>query len=120
MNAAQAKHPFSMSPGKPLAAFEEEVLPAAVEKGIGVIAMKVMGQSSIVGQGAGKATPEELIRYDLSLPIAACDIGHTSIPILEQNVAAARRFAPMSSGEMAALKARTGAKRSRLSGDATV
>ena len=106
MNAAQAKHPLSMSPGKPLAAFEEEVLPAAVEKGIGVIAMKVMGQSSIVGQGAGKATPEELIRYDLSLPIAACDIGHTSIPILEQNVAAARRFAPMSSGEMAALKAR--------------
>lgn len=106
MNAAQAKHPLSMSPGKPLAAFEEEVLPAAVEKGIGVIAMKVMGQSSIVGQGEGKATPEELIRYDLSLPIAACDIGHTSIPILEQNVAAARRFAPMSSGEMAALKAR--------------
>ena len=68
--------------------------------------MKVMGQATIVGTGEGQATPEELIRYDLSLPVASCDIGHTSLPILEQNVAAARSFTPMSSGEMAALRNR--------------
>ena len=106
LNAAQAVHPLSMTPGEPLAAFENEVLPAAVEKGIGVIAMKVMGQATIVGNGEGQTTPEELIRYDLSLPIASCDIGHTSLPILEQNVAAAKSFTPMSSGEMAALRSR--------------
>jgi uncharacterized protein len=112
LNAAQSSHPLSMTPGKPLAGFEEEVLPAATEKGIGVIAMKVMGQQSLVGDGAGKAPPEELIRYVLSLPIAAAEIGHTSIEILEQNVAAARNFTPMSSAEIASLRA-------RLSGSAT-
>lgn len=106
LNAAQATHPLSMTPGEPLSAFENEVLPAAVHKGIGVIAMKVMGQAQIVGTGAGQASPEELIRYDLSLPVASCDIGHTSLPILEQNVAAARSFTPMSSAEMAALRTR--------------
>lgn len=106
LNAAQSSHPLSMTPGKPLAGFEEEVLPAANKKGVGVIAMKVMGQQSLVGEAAGKASPEELIRYVLSLPVAAADIGHTSIDILEQNVAAARSFTPMSSGEMASLRAR--------------
>lgn len=112
LNAAQASHPLSMTPDRPLAAFEEEVLPAAVEKGIGVIAMKVMGQQNLVGEGDGKAAAEELIRYVLSLPVAACDIAHTSLEILEQNVAAARSFTPMSEGEMASL-------RSRLSPSAT-
>jgi aryl-alcohol dehydrogenase-like predicted oxidoreductase len=107
LNAAQTSHPLSMAPGEPLAAFEEEVLPAAVAKGIGVNAMKVMGQGNLVGDAAGSA--EELIRYVLSLPISTAVIAHTSLPILEQNVAAARSFHPMDEGEKAAL-------RSRLSG----
>ena len=78
----------------------------SVAKGIGVVAMKVMGQATIVGGGNGRATAEELVRYDLSLPVASCNIGHTSLPILEQNVSAARGFTPMSGGEMAALRAR--------------
>lgn len=112
LNAAQASHPLSMTPGKPLAAFEDEVLPEAIEKGIGVIGMKVMGQQSLVGEGSGKGSAEALIRYVLSLPVAAAEIGHTSVEILEQNVAAARSFTPMSAAEMASL-------RSRLSGSAT-
>jgi uncharacterized protein len=106
LNAAQSSHPLSMAPGRPLAAFEEEVLPEATKKGIGVIAMKVMGQQSLVGEGPGRGSAEELIRYVLSLPVAAAEIGHTSIEILEQNVAAARSFTPMSGGEMASLRAR--------------
>jgi aryl-alcohol dehydrogenase-like predicted oxidoreductase len=73
--------------------------------------MKVMGQQSLVGEGPGKAPAEELIRYVLSLPVTAAEIGHTSVEILEQNVAAARSFTPMSHAEMASL-------RSRLSGSA--
>lgn len=109
LNAAQTSHPLSMTPGEPLAAFEEKVLPAAVRKGIGVNAMKVMGQGNLVGDAAGSA--DELIRYVLSLPVATAVIAHTSLPMLEQNVAAARSFRPMDEGEKAAL-------RSRLSGAA--
>lgn len=105
LNAAQSAHPLSMTPDKPLAAFEQEVLPAARSKGVGVIAMKVMGQANLVS-GEVRARPEELIRYVLSLPVASLDIAHTSLDILEQNVAAARSFRPMSSAEMNALRAR--------------
>ena len=106
LNAAQATHPLSMTPGKPLADFEDKVLPAAVNKGLGVIAMKVVGQGSIIGEGEGKASPEELLRYALSLPVATVNISHTSLPILEQNVAAARAARPMDGEEMAELRAR--------------
>ena len=109
LNAAQTSHPLSMTPGEPLAAFEEKVLPAAVRKGIGVNAMKVMGQGNLVGDTAGSA--DELIRYVLSLPVATAVIAHTSLPMLEQNVAAARSFRPMDEDEKTAL-------RSRLSGAA--
>jgi len=106
LNAAQSSHPLSMTPDEPLPAFEDEVLPAAVEKGIGVIAMKVMGQGNLVGSEKRKAAPEDLIRYALSLPVATLDISHTSIAILEQNAAAARSFRPMSGGEVGALRER--------------
>jgi len=111
LNAAQTSHPLSMTPGEPLTAFEEKVLPAAVSKGIAVNAMKVMGQGNIVGGGEGAGSADELIRYVLSLPVATAVIAHTSLPILEENVAAARSFRPMDEGEKAAL-------RSRLSGAA--
>jgi aryl-alcohol dehydrogenase-like predicted oxidoreductase len=104
LNAAQASHPLSMTPGEPLADFENKVLPAAVKKGMGVIAMKVVAQGTLLGEG--KATPEELIQYALSLPVATVNIGHTSLEILEQNVAAAKSFKPMTGEEMAELRTR--------------
>ena len=106
LNAAQASHPLSMSPGEPLGGFEKDVLPAARKKGIAVIAMKVMGQGSLVGEGTSRARADELIRYALSLPVASVEIAHTSPEILKANVAAARTFRPMTSKEMAALRAR--------------
>lgn len=106
LNAAQAAHALSMTPGKPLAAFEKDVLPAARRKGVGVIAMKVMGQGSLVGTGENRAEADELIRYALSLPVASLDIAHTSLEILEANVAAARSFRPMNGERMAALRSR--------------
>lgn len=99
LNAAQASHPLSMAPDKPLAGFESAVLPAALAKKMGVVAMKVMGQGNLIGSAA-RLTPQALIRYALSLPVASVEISHTSIPILEENVAAARNFQPMSEAEM--------------------
>lgn len=111
LNAAQSTHPLSMTPAQPLAEFEDKVLPAANKKNVGVIAMKIMGQGSIVGKGEGKASPDELIRYALSLPVATIEISHTSLPILEQNVTMAKSVRPMIEVEMANL-------RLRLSGEA--
>jgi aryl-alcohol dehydrogenase-like predicted oxidoreductase len=99
LNAAQAAHPLSMAPDHPLAGFEKDVLPAATSKKMGVVAMKVMGQGTLVGDRA-RATPQALIRYALSLPVASVEISHTSLSILEQNVAAARSFQPMDEAEM--------------------
>jgi aryl-alcohol dehydrogenase-like predicted oxidoreductase len=104
LNAAQASNPYSMSPGQPLAGFEREALPAARKKGVAVIAMKVMGQGALVGAGPDRARADELIRYALSLPVASVDIAHTSLEMLEANVAAARSFRPMDAQEMAALR----------------
>ncbi len=106
LNAAQSAHPLSMSPDRPLAGFEKEVLPAARRKGVAVIAMKVMGQGNLVGGGDNRADPGQLLRYALSLPVASVEIAHTSLEILEANVAVARNFRAMDAAEMAALRLR--------------
>lgn len=106
LNASHAAHPLSMDPGKPIRGFETEVLPAARRKGVAVIAMKVMGQNTLVGDGPGEARAGELIRYALSLPVASVEIAHTSLEMLEANVAAARGFRAMTGDEMAALRER--------------
>ena len=106
LNAAAASHPLSMSPGQPIEGFEKDVLPAAQKKGVAVIAMKVMGQGTIVGDGGGRARAEELIRYALSLPVSSAEIAHTNLEILDANVTAARNFRPMAGDEMAALRGR--------------
>jgi hypothetical protein len=67
--------------------------------------MKVMGQGQLVGEGA-RVTPRDLVRYALSLPVASAEISHTSIPILEANVAAARSFEPMQDAQMGELRQR--------------
>lgn len=105
LNAAQASHPLSMTPDRPLAGFETDVLPAAVAKKMGVVAMKVLGQGNLLTAPA-RATPQELIRYALSLPVDSVEISHTSLPILEENVAAARNFQPMDAAEMGELRRR--------------
>ncbi|MDD1708677.1 MAG: aldo/keto reductase [Methanoregulaceae archaeon] len=58
-----------------LGGFSDEVIPAARERGIGVIAMKVMGGGSYISPESG-LSPESLIRYalsqDVDLVIAGC------------------------------------------------
>lgn len=81
----------------PVGGFEEVALPVANKKGLGVIAMKVFGQEQLLDYAA----PEQLLRYSLSLPVAAAVAGMPKREHLLQNVEIARNFKPLSKEEQA-------------------
>jgi aryl-alcohol dehydrogenase-like predicted oxidoreductase len=85
--------------------FETQVLPEANRRGIAVLGMKSLGGSGeMVVKGA--ITPEEGLRYAMSLPVATTISGIDSVAVLKQNLAIARNFTPMANDEMAALRER--------------
>ena len=72
--------------------FAQVALPAAIEKNMGVLAMKVM--RNIVGVSA---TAEELMSYALSLEgTASACIGHYGQNVLEENADLVKNFGPSS------------------------
>jgi uncharacterized protein len=72
--------------------FERFALPVATRKKMGVIAMKVFGQEQLLGA----APVEKLLSYALSLPVSLASVGMPHLEHIEQNVAFARAFKPMS------------------------
>jgi uncharacterized protein len=85
--------------------FEQQVLPELNRRGIAPLGMKSMGGSGeMVRHGA--VTPQEALRYAMSLPVAVTVSGMESIGVLEQNLAIASGFQPMSSAEMQKLRDR--------------
>jgi aryl-alcohol dehydrogenase-like predicted oxidoreductase len=85
--------------------FETQVLPEANRRGLAVFGMKSLGGSGeMVTRGA--ITPEEGLRYAMSLPVATTISGIDSLDVLEQNLAIARDFQPLSDSEMASLRDR--------------
>ncbi len=85
--------------------FEKNVLPEAKRRGIAVLGMKSMGGSGeLISNGV--ATPEEALRYAMSLPVATTISGMDSLEILAQNLAIARNFKPMSTAELQSLRDR--------------
>jgi predicted aldo/keto reductase-like oxidoreductase len=76
--------------------FESLALPVANSKKMGVIAMKIFAQDQIVG----KAPVQDLIRYSLSLPVTACVLGMPKLEFIEENLAVAKAFKPMSRRDM--------------------
>jgi aryl-alcohol dehydrogenase-like predicted oxidoreductase len=85
--------------------FEKLVLPEAQKRGIAVLGMKSLGGSGeMVTSGA--ITPEEGLRYAMSLPVATTISGMDSMVVCEQNLAVARAFTPMTGDEMKALRER--------------
>ena len=91
----------TFNPTKERLAYEESFLPAARQKGLGIIAMKTMGGAMrfdhigttgvpgvLVGDGAGKTTPENLLRYALSLPLHTAICGMRDYAQLRQDLAA--------------------------------
>lgn len=81
--------------------FELVALPVARQKNLGILAMKVMGQEALIGDGSGKGEPQKLMQYALSLPgIAAAVVGMPKVEFIRQNIAWARAFQPMPKAEM--------------------
>jgi len=85
--------------------FEKLVLPVLVEKNIGVLAMKTMGDGNFLRSGV--ITPIECLHYSMSLQSSTVITGCDSMRILEQALNAARSFAPMSETARAGLLAKT-------------
>jgi aryl-alcohol dehydrogenase-like predicted oxidoreductase len=85
--------------------FEQHVLPELVKRGIAPLGMKpISGHGDAVKQGV--ITPEESLRYAMSLPVAVTITGMEKPEILRQNLQLAQNFQPMSPAEMQALRDR--------------
>ncbi len=80
--------------------FEGTALVAARKKNLGIIAMKVMGQELLLGEGPGKADAASLLRYSMSLPVTAAVVGMPALEMLEKNLEVARNFSPLSEAEL--------------------
>ena len=102
---------MAMNPARALR-FEEQALPAAKRKNLGVILMKVTAQEKLLG--AGGAPAEALLRYAWSLPVSTVVCGMPKLEFLEANVASARAFNPMSPADMDALRTRLEGKQAVL------
>jgi predicted aldo/keto reductase-like oxidoreductase len=79
--------------------FESIAMPVALKKGMGLTAMKVFAQEKLLG----KAAPEMLIRYAMTLPIAAAVVGMPKLDFLKANIAVAKSFHPLTREEMQTL-----------------
>jgi hypothetical protein len=109
-------------------AFTEQLLPLAVEKQMGIVGMKVPARGRILaswtpplleaqqhsweGQAVISTSPgtlhmREAVYWTPSQPVSTIIIGCDSIPQLEENVALAKEFTPLSQQQQAELTART-------------
>ena len=86
--------------------FAKEIVPICQEQGIAIIAMKSFADGQIFKSGSG-VTPEEALRYTMSLPIATVVSGMESLEILNQNLEITRNFTPLTDAEREAILART-------------
>jgi hypothetical protein len=73
--------------------FAEEFVPLANAKGVATIGMKVLGFGSLTHE------VERSLRYAFALPLSTVIVGMESMAQLEQNLAIAEAFTPMSDAE---------------------
>ncbi|HWF07627.1 MAG TPA: aldo/keto reductase [Bryobacteraceae bacterium] len=85
--------------------FEQRVLPELNRRGIAPLGMKSLGGSGEMVRHGG-ATAEEGLRYAMSLPVAVTISGLESPEVLQQNLAVARGFQPLTAAAMKALRDR--------------
>jgi hypothetical protein len=106
--------------------FQEQLLPLAVQKQMGIIGMKIPGRGRILSSWTpppleqqkhswegmviatqpGTLTMQEAVYYVLSQPVSTVIIGCDSIPQLEENVALAKSFTPLNQQQQAELVAK--------------
>ena len=84
--------------------FQQEILPLAQQRGIGVIGMKSLAAGRVVAES--DVTPQEAIAYSLSLPVSTLCVGVDSMAVLDQDLAIGRGFAPLPGAELERIRAK--------------
>jgi len=87
--------------------FQQRVLGKALEKNMGILAMKSLGGGNGTIPRSGAATVEECLRYTMSLPVSTVVSGMRNLEELRDNIATAKAFQPMTEAELTALRERT-------------
>jgi aryl-alcohol dehydrogenase-like predicted oxidoreductase len=83
--------------------FETHVLPEAARRGIAALGMKSLGGSGeLVRHGA--VTPEQGLRYAMSLAVATTISGVDTMQVLDQNLKVAVNFEPLDAKAMQSLR----------------
>ncbi len=85
--------------------FQNEVIPVAKKQGTGVLAMKTFGDHYILDSGL--VQPMDALHYSLTQPVSVVITGIDSDRILDQALAAAKTFQPMTEVQMAGLLDKT-------------
>jgi hypothetical protein len=85
--------------------FEKSVLPVAVERGMGIQAMKSTANSKLLHAMALK----DCLSYVLSLPIHCLALGCTTLGQIEDDVRIAQQFKPLGEAELAQLREKAAA-----------
>jgi len=85
--------------------FEKNVLPIAVERGMGIQAMKSTANSKLLQA----ISLRDCLSYVLSLPVHCLALGCTTIGQIEDDVRIARQFKPLAEDQLAQIRAQ-GAK----------
>lgn len=102
LNAARMGQAKNVPIDPATTSFEALALPVALKKKMGVTGMKIFAQEALIG----KAPIEKLIRYTLSLPVAAAVLGMPKPEHVEENIAVGKGFKPLSKSEMRFLAGR--------------
>jgi aryl-alcohol dehydrogenase-like predicted oxidoreductase len=85
--------------------FTHQVMPIAIEQGIGILAMKTFGDHFILDSKT--VEPIEALHYGLTQPVSVVITGIDSTPILDQAFEAVRTFKPLTTAQVNALLDRT-------------
>ncbi|HEX9082067.1 MAG TPA: aldo/keto reductase [Holophagaceae bacterium] len=94
--------------------FTEALLPLAVEKQMGIIGMKIPARGRLLSswkptdgrQRPGTLSIREALTYVLSHPVSTVILGVDTLAQLEEDVALARTFTPLSGAQMRDLEAK--------------
>jgi uncharacterized protein len=85
--------------------FTREVMPVAIQQGIGVLAMKTFGDHFILDSKV--VEPIDALHYSLTQPVSVVITGIDSMPVLDQALTAVKTFRPMTEQQVATLLDRT-------------
>lgn len=86
--------------------FIENFLPAAIERKMGIVGMKIPARDRIFAHG-GIITIKEAMDYVMTLPVSTIIIGLDDVAQLEENIRIAESFKPLTADQMLAIEAKT-------------